>query len=145
MEIASIREICKKYSLSQTALARRFGIPLRTVQDWHGGIHNPPEYVVDMIVKILDMEAKANRTYSVALSNRDCIFDERAGFEHIGDAIAWAAGRGDRYVAHFGIDGSDEPGVSVTCHGDNDYRIYNGMDWERYTALQLAAYLSRNL
>lgn len=74
----TIREICKKYSLSQTALARRFGIPLRTVQNWCEGINYPPEYVVDMIVKILDMEAKLNRTYSAAPSNSDNIFDEHA-------------------------------------------------------------------
>lgn len=52
----SIREICEKYNLSQTELSKRFGIPLRTVQNWHSGVRNPPPYVVAMIEKILDKE-----------------------------------------------------------------------------------------
>ena len=50
----TIKEICEKYELSQTALAKRFGIPLRTVQDWYSGRRNPPDYVVGMMVELLD-------------------------------------------------------------------------------------------
>lgn len=50
----TIKEICEKYGLSQTALAKRFDIPLRTVQDWHGERRNPPGYVTSMIVEILE-------------------------------------------------------------------------------------------
>ena len=49
----TIKEICQKYNLGQTALSRRFGIPLRTVQQWYAGDRNPPPYVVDMITEIL--------------------------------------------------------------------------------------------
>lgn len=52
----SIREICEEYNLSQTELSKRFGIPLRTVQNWHSEVRNPPPYVVAMIEKILDIE-----------------------------------------------------------------------------------------
>lgn len=52
----TIREICEEYSLSQTELSKRFGIPLRTVQNWHGGVRIPPPYVVDMIERILKNE-----------------------------------------------------------------------------------------
>lgn len=48
------KELCEKYNLSQTALANRFGIPLRTVQDWHGGRRNPPDYVVRMMEELLE-------------------------------------------------------------------------------------------
>lgn len=50
----TIKEICEHYGLSQTALAKRFGIPLRTVQDWHAGRRTPPDYVVGMMVEILE-------------------------------------------------------------------------------------------
>ena len=50
----TIKEICEKYQLSQTALAKRFGIPLRTVQDWYGERRTPPEYVVRMMVELLE-------------------------------------------------------------------------------------------
>lgn len=50
----TIKEICEKYNLSQTALAKRFGIPLRTVQDWHAGRRTPPDYVVAMMIELLE-------------------------------------------------------------------------------------------
>ena len=52
----TIKDICEKYQITQSALARRFGIPLRTVQDWHSDRRKPPEYVVRMIVEIFDNE-----------------------------------------------------------------------------------------
>lgn len=51
----TIKDICIKYNLKQTELADRFGIPLRTVQDWHGERRTPPEYVVRMMVEILEL------------------------------------------------------------------------------------------
>ena len=57
--MASIKEICIKYNLSQTALAKRFGIPLRTVQDWHGERRKAPDYVISMMVEILERERQA--------------------------------------------------------------------------------------
>ena len=38
--------------LSQTGLARRYGIPLRTVQDWAGGRRNPPGWVRLMLAEL---------------------------------------------------------------------------------------------
>ena len=37
-------------------LARRFEIPLRTVQDWHAGRRKAPDYVVKMIDRLLQLE-----------------------------------------------------------------------------------------
>ena len=54
----TIKEICEKYGYSQTELAKRFGIPLRTVQDWHGGRRTPPDYVVNMILELLQKDAE---------------------------------------------------------------------------------------
>lgn len=52
----AIAALCKRYGLSQTELARRFEIPLRTVQDWHAGRRTPPDYVVSMLHRLLDLE-----------------------------------------------------------------------------------------
>lgn len=52
----TIKEICDEYGLKQIELSRRFGIPIRTVQDWYRGIRIPPEYVVTMIEEILKKE-----------------------------------------------------------------------------------------
>lgn len=54
--MTTIKELCERYALSQTALARRFEIPLRTVQDWHSGRRTPPGYVVSMMEEILQYE-----------------------------------------------------------------------------------------
>lgn len=142
----TIREICEKYHLGQTALARHFNIPLRTVQDWYAGKSNPPAYVAEMIHRLLEMEdMKMNKTYSVTLSNSDCIFDERTGIATIEEAIQWATGRGYKYVAHFCVDGRDGYAISVSCNDDDDFSIYNGWEWDSYSAADLALYLKRNL
>lgn len=52
----TIKEICEKYGLPQTVLAKRFGFPLRTVQDWHAGRRTPPGYVVAMMIELLDYD-----------------------------------------------------------------------------------------
>ena len=52
----TIKEICEKYDLSQTALAKRFDIPLRTIQNWYAGVRTPPDYVVRMMDELLQRE-----------------------------------------------------------------------------------------
>lgn len=49
----TIKDLCDEYGYSQTRLAKRFGIPLRTVQDWHGGRREPAPYLVPMMEEIL--------------------------------------------------------------------------------------------
>lgn len=49
----TIKELCETHGLSQTELSRRYGIPLRTVQDWHAGRRTPPDYVVNMLSELL--------------------------------------------------------------------------------------------
>lgn len=56
VEQMTIRELCEKYGMGQTALARRFEIPLRTVQDWYSGRSTPPVYVVKMLDRLLNIE-----------------------------------------------------------------------------------------
>lgn len=56
-----VAELCRRYGLSQTELAHRFEIPLRTVQDWHGGRRKAPDYVVNMMAQLLSMERMARK------------------------------------------------------------------------------------
>ena len=59
-ESTTIRDILANYGYTQSSLARRFGIPLRTVQNWCGGVSTPPEYVIGMIETILKAESGAS-------------------------------------------------------------------------------------
>ena len=49
----TIKELCEEYSIGQSELSRMYGIPLRTVQQWHAGHRNPPPYVVRMLDELL--------------------------------------------------------------------------------------------
>ena len=52
----TIKQLCEEYSIGQSELARRYDIPLRTVQDWHAGRRNPPPYVVRMLDELLTIK-----------------------------------------------------------------------------------------
>ena len=49
----TIKQLCEQYGISQSELARRYDIPLRTVQDWHAGRRTPPPYVIKMLDELL--------------------------------------------------------------------------------------------
>ena len=55
-EQLGVKGICTKYNLKQTELADRFGIPLRTVQDWHGERRKAPDYVIRMMIELLEID-----------------------------------------------------------------------------------------
>ena len=52
----SIKELRMKTGMSQGAFAAYFGVPVRTLQDWEQERRIPPEYVVDMMERILNYE-----------------------------------------------------------------------------------------
>ena len=51
-----IKEFRKETGLSQSKFAAKFGIPVRTIQQWEQGISSPPEYLVRMMVYIMELE-----------------------------------------------------------------------------------------
>ena len=59
MNIADrIKELRKKTGLSQSKFSAKFGIPVRTLQQWEQGISAPPEYLVRMMAYIMMLEDK---------------------------------------------------------------------------------------
>lgn len=46
----------KKLKLSQSEFASYFHIPLKTLQNWEQHVRMPPDYVVWMIRRILELE-----------------------------------------------------------------------------------------
>ena len=54
--IMEIKEIRKSTGLSQQKFADKFNIPVTNIQKWEQGIHKPLNYVVSMILTILEQE-----------------------------------------------------------------------------------------
>jgi putative transcriptional regulator len=51
-----IKELRMKTGLSQSKFSAKFGIPVRTLQQWEQGISAPPEYLVRMMAYIMLLE-----------------------------------------------------------------------------------------
>lgn len=54
----TIKEIAIEYSMTLTAISKRFNIPYRTVQNWSAEVNKCPDYVLNMISEILEKEQK---------------------------------------------------------------------------------------
>ena len=50
----TIKELRTATGLSQAKFAKLLDIPTRTIEDWEGGRHKPPDYVVKLIGFYLD-------------------------------------------------------------------------------------------
>ena len=44
-----IKEIRNKTSLSQVKFSEKYGIPVRTLEDWERGKSTPPSYVLNLL------------------------------------------------------------------------------------------------
>ena len=53
-----IKELRKKTGLSQSKFSAKFGIPVRTLQQWEQGISAPPDYLIRMMAYIMLLEEK---------------------------------------------------------------------------------------
>ena len=51
-----LKSLLAKYDLTQTELSELVEIPLRTIQNWCGGVRKPNDYIVKMIAYLLSQE-----------------------------------------------------------------------------------------
>ncbi len=56
-----IKELRKGLGLSQAKFAEKFGVPLRTVQDWEYGKREVRSYIVNMMCKIIELELELEK------------------------------------------------------------------------------------
>lgn len=54
----NIREMRDKLDLSQSKFALYIGVPIATLQTWEQGVRKPPEYVINLIERVLRLEGK---------------------------------------------------------------------------------------
>ena len=55
-----IKEIRELTGLSQTKFGERYGIPMRTVQDWEAGRRVPPCYVLALLERVVKEDEGVN-------------------------------------------------------------------------------------
>ena len=56
----TIKELRLKLNMSQSKFAKKFNIPVGTLAHWEQGVRTPPDYIIFMIDKIIDLENKEN-------------------------------------------------------------------------------------
>lgn len=54
MEIKEMRELL---GISRAEFSRRYGVPLRTLEDWESGKRTPPPYVITLLERIIKEDA----------------------------------------------------------------------------------------
>ena len=59
--ILNHKELRKKTGLSQSKFSAKFGIPVRTLQQWEQGISVPPEYLIRMMAYIMQLEENGQK------------------------------------------------------------------------------------
>ena len=52
----TIQEFIKNSNMTHKQLSERFGIPKRTIEDWSRGVRKCPEYVVKMMIELLEKD-----------------------------------------------------------------------------------------
>jgi DNA-binding transcriptional regulator YiaG len=52
----TIQEFIKTSGMTHKQLSDRFGIPKRTIEDWSRGVRKCPEYVVNMMMELLERD-----------------------------------------------------------------------------------------
>lgn len=52
----TIKEVRKRTGLSQSQFAKKFDIPIRTLQSWECNQAIPKDYILNMMNQILDFE-----------------------------------------------------------------------------------------
>ena len=53
-----IAKIKEKFGISRAEMARRYKIPVRTLQDWALGKRQPPAYVAYLLERVVELEGK---------------------------------------------------------------------------------------
>lgn len=56
-----VKALRKQTGLSQQKFADRFGIPVRTVQNWEYGINEAPEYLLNLLEQVIKTEHESRK------------------------------------------------------------------------------------
>ena len=111
---APFRDFLEEFGLTQTKLSRKFGIPLRTVQNWALGARKCPSYVRLMMAKLLILD---NAMQDVAPLNDEQI-------ENIIDLYNRSESKGAAALTEM-----DSDNAKISARGDEHFTMaYSEMD-----------------
>jgi len=143
-----IKEIREYLGVSRAEFARRYNIPLRTVENWEGGKSKAPEYLLQLLeravkedkkmmkltdeeIMILDGCTKADAKKHI--KNGSLVLDLDSYIDSVeGNGIEWEDVFGGRFAskeeflnAFNGglLDGYSSDGLSVVCASDGRHII----------------------
>lgn len=54
----TIKEMRVLLQFSRTEFSRHYHIPLRTLEDWESGKRNPPNYVLELLERVVKEDAE---------------------------------------------------------------------------------------
>lgn len=54
----TIKEMRLLLQVSRTEFSRQYYIPLRTLEDWESGKRNPPNYVLELLERVVKEDAE---------------------------------------------------------------------------------------
>ena len=54
----SISELRSLAGISRPEFSRRYGVPIRTLEDWEAGRRTPPEYVISLLERVVKEDVK---------------------------------------------------------------------------------------
>lgn len=57
----SIKEIREKSGLSRSAFSRTYNIPIRSLENWESGVRSCPDYLPDLLDRVVEMDIKNNK------------------------------------------------------------------------------------
>lgn len=56
--IVSVSDLRSLIGLSRSEFSRRYGIPIRTLEDWEANRRTPPEYVISLLERVVKEDVK---------------------------------------------------------------------------------------
>lgn len=88
MDIKEIREMT---ALSQNRFAEAYGIPIGTLHHWEAGERKPPEYVLELISRIAQLQALNIKAYVFSEYRDSKGVGSHKTFKRMTEAIQYAA------------------------------------------------------
>ena len=127
-----IKQARLKAGLSKKELSEKYRIPLRSIQQWEEGSRKPPEYVIDLLVRCLELDFN----HELAEHEQDLSAPKQLIFtDHIGKPLkepvlsAVKRAYADGKVQNLGSDTFDE---EDNCRQDPKGKLYLVLEPENY-------------